>query len=91
MVDWKLYIDSPQNCAFEICGGNFDDGDGMGDGNWELGSYSDSGGGGFGDGFGRNVGFGFGYGNSNCSGDSDVWWSQYAIPITGDGGSAREW
>ena len=32
MVDWKLYIDSPQKRVLDLCGGSLDDGGGYGDG-----------------------------------------------------------
>ena len=54
MVDWKLYIDSHQKRALDLCGGSLDDG-----GGWGYGG----GGSRCGDGYGN--GYGGGYGRSS--------------------------
>ena len=53
MVDWKIYIDSPQQRAIKLCHGSLTEGEGLGDG-WG----SD-----FGAGYGD--GYGYGYGGSS--------------------------
>ena len=77
MVDWKLYIDSPQKRALDLCFGSLTEGDGYGDGDGD--GYGDCGG--YDDwrsGLVQRVdGAGCGYG----------WYGYYH----GDGGSENEW
>ena len=49
MVDWKLYIDSPQKRTLHSCGGSLTEGDGAG----------------YGYGYGSGYGYGYGYGYSD--------------------------
>jgi hypothetical protein len=68
MVDWKIYIDSPQKQALKLCGGSLTEGDGYGNGySYGVGdgysySYGDSRGGGYGGGGGGGEGYNM-YGN----------------------------
>ena len=94
MVDWKLYIDSPQQRALDFCGGSLTEGDGgdhlgsgygawINGGGWGLGfGYGADNGGGDGDGYRDGYGDGWGDGGGDGYGDSD---------LDGDGGSATEW
>ena len=87
MVDWKLYIDSPQERALGFFYGSLTENDGYGDG-W---GWID------GDGKGinspycheadTNIGHGDGYGNDYGNGWGNGWngWSN------GDGRSETEW
>ena len=64
MVDWKLYIDSPQKRALDLCGGSLTEGDGYTDGDGR-GGYKGS---------VRGEGEGCGYGYSNGLGWSSNKW-----------------
>jgi hypothetical protein len=83
MVDWKLYIDSPQKRALDLCGGSFDKGDGGA--SWMISGVGVGSGNGYGsnrrpgDGFG---GGGFDYGWDNTD---DYEWE------SGSGGSPKLW
>jgi hypothetical protein len=57
MVDWKFYIDSPQQRALDLCEGSLTEGDGWGYG-W-TGSATP------GTMMGRGDGYGWGNGNGN--------------------------
>ena len=67
MVDWKLYIDSHQKRALDLCGGSLTEGDGCG---WGYG-YGD--GNGDGDSFDYGNCFGAGYGGGRGGGSSTKW------------------
>ena len=75
MVDWKLYIDSPQKRVLDSCGGSLteDDGEGAGE---EEGYYNDVHGWGWGD--------GWGFADGDGHGDGHGWGD-------GNGGSATKW
>ena len=76
MVDWKLYIDSPQKRAFDLCEGSLTACDGAGCGyDTILGDETNCS-----DGYGD----GWGYGFSDGYGDGYGW-------CDGDGGSSTEW
>ena len=75
MVDWKLYIDSPQQRALKFCGGSLDRGGGVGT-NVEAGGD---------DGYG----WGRGYGWSPSDGSDRS--RTYGDASTGDGFSSQEW
>ena len=79
MVDWKIYIDSPQDLALNLCGGSLTEGDGYGSG-WGCG-YS------LGDGEGLGYGHGRGYGDGN--GDARV--GGKGSSPKGNGRSATKW
>jgi hypothetical protein len=79
MVDWKLYIDSPQKRALYACGGSLTEGTGDGDGYGDIG----------GDGYGDIGGYGYGWGNGDGYGggsgaDAYSWGN-------GGGRSAKIW
>ena len=65
MVDWKLYIDSPQKRALHSCYGSRDEDDGYGDGVGNGYGWSD--GDGCGEGYDEGDGYGFCYGWVNDS------------------------
>ena len=83
MVDWKFYIDSPQQRALDLCGGSLTEGNGYSSlapgfaGGWGNG-YSYDYGAEDGDGYGFGYGAGYGYGDRHEG-------------CRRDGGSAREW
>jgi hypothetical protein len=87
MVDWKLYIDSPQKSALELCGGSLTQGaDGWGNG-YGCGNIYGIGYGWI-DGDGRGDGYGWGDGGG-AAGSRDG-----HGPLAhrgGDGVSANEW
>ena len=83
MVDWKLYIDSPQKRALDRCGGTFDDGEGWGDGCYGWGAVGA--GNGSGDG---NVD---GYGNGEYAADGWGGGDGKYFVGHGSGGSAKRW
>ena len=60
MVDWKLYIDSPQKRALDLCCGSFDKGDGGA--SWMISGTGEGGGNDYGYGSNRRPGDGFGVG-----------------------------
>ena len=71
MVDWKIYIDSPQQRALDLCRGSLAEDDGYGtNSGW---GYSYTAGDGRGNGYGDAVGDGYGYANGfgygNCYGN----------------------
>jgi hypothetical protein len=57
--NWKLYIDSREKSALDLCRGSMDKGDG--------GGHTNGDGDGYGYGYGNNCGsgYGFGYGNGD--------------------------
>ena len=77
MVDWKLYIDSPQKRALHACWGSLTEGDGWGAGGSED-NYSDGWAQGRGDGYnygwGDGDGCGWGYGFGGGNGRSSTEW-----------------
>ena len=77
MVDWKLYIDSPQKRALHLCGGSFDEGKGWGDGwgdGWGGDGWSGDGYGDWNDVVGDGMGYGYSYGYNDGDGRSaDKW------------------
>ena len=82
MVDWKLYIDSPQKQALKFCGGALCKGGGYGNGTRD----------GWGDGFGDGWSYGSGNGNGwgwGIYGNGDRGHRDTAVP--GNGGSSNKW
>lgn len=78
-MHWKLYIDSPQQRAFDFCYGSLTEGDGEGDGLYcgynmlldgdggnDNDGYCDC----WGEGDGWGDGYGYGYGDGRGDGDS---------------------
>ena len=83
MVDWKLYIDSPQKRALELCSGSMDEGNGWGYVGVDVVKGDGTG---YGDGYGNFYGGGRGAGCSDRSNDGigHGWFN-------GDGGGATKW
>ena len=77
MVDWKLYIDSPQKQALKFCGGALCKGDGYGNGTRDARGDGYGFGRVYGSDNGNGWGLGIGYGTSNGG--------------AGDGGSSNKW
>jgi len=85
-VNWKLYVDSPEKRALDLCRGSMDEGDGRGspyswgpsDDGWGNGDAGYSYGTGCGNGYGYGLGNGNGYG----------WGAGF---VNGDGYSSTEW
>jgi hypothetical protein len=67
MVDWKIYIDSPQERALHPCGGSLTEGDGYSDSDGNGDGY------GCGSGYGYSAGDGWGDGNYWSDGATDGW------------------
>ena len=76
MVDWKHYIDSPQQ-ALHPCVGSLTEGDGWGWGSGYKYGYANS----WGDGDGDGLGFGYGLGDGSGG----------AVVDFGDGRSENKW
>ena len=70
MVDWKLYIDSHQKRALDLCGGSLDRDSGRGDG-YGYSSYDLAMGSGWGDGWGYCYGDAIGDGRGAGYGYTD--------------------
>jgi hypothetical protein len=75
VVDWKLYIDSPQKRVLDLCGGSLDDGGGWG----------------YGGGNGYGGGYGDGYGDGDGNGDRYSWRNGSGGFGDGDGRSSNKW
>ena len=71
MVDWKLYIDSPQKRALHSCGGSLDEGSGYGGGGMGGGGLDRCGGAGWGCGYGDIDGDGVGARGGSSWGSGD--------------------
>ena len=85
MVDWKIYIDSTQKRALDLCCGSFDKGDGGA--SWMISGTADGGGNDHGYGSNRRPGDGFGGGGFDYGWDNtdDYEWE------SGSGGSPKLW
>ena len=77
MVDWKFYIDSPQQRALDLCGGSLTEGDGRGCGNCVGGGV-------------YKLGAGYGLGDGSGGGGSRDGHGPLAHR-GGDGVSADKW
>ena len=71
MVDWKFYIDSPQERALHSCGGSLTEGWGWGDGDGYYNGPHDSDG--YGDGYGNGYGDGYSHGFDGDGRSSKKW------------------
>jgi len=80
-MSWKLYIDSREKIALDLCDGSMDKGGGWGNGYGN--GYDDGDGDGWGSGWAS-----FGYGRSDGWGSG---WASYGRAGNGDGTSASEW
>ena len=74
MVDWKLYIDSPQKRALDLCEGSLDVGNGWGDGADWGDRWGDGRGSGYRDSFGISNGDGWGGPDGRRDGGSSNKW-----------------
>ena len=69
MVDWKLYIDSPQKRALDSCYGSLTKDNGWGHGYGTISGYGWGSGDCYGDGYGWGNGYGQGTGDGSGCGD----------------------